>query len=112
METGGRGAEAAMEDSPRGCAEKGAREMPGINIAPEPAYVNVEAPDKQEAQRDHPGLSAPPRLDDFVRRRYFVRITISAYGLVGATPPESAVTFAKPAAGTPTRAYAGPPPRE
>jgi hypothetical protein len=43
---------------------------------------------------------------------YFVRITISAYGLLGGTPPESAVTFAKPAAGTPKRAYAVPPPRE
>ncbi len=41
-----------------------------------------------------------------LRRRagYFVRTTISAYGLVGATPPESAVTFAKPAVGTPKRA--------
>ena len=44
--------------------------------------------------------------------RYFVRITISAYGLAGGTPPDSAVTVANPDAGTPKRAYAVPPLRE
>lgn len=50
---------------------------------------------------------ASPRLRvrrSFPDAAYRVRITISAYGLEGGTPPESAVTFANPDAGTPNRA--------
>jgi len=45
-------------------------------------------------------------------RDYLVRMTISVYGLVGGTPPESAVIPANPPVGTPNRAYAVPPLRE
>ena len=64
-----------------------------------------EAADRAWVARD------PPRVP-LARRGYLVRITIRAYGLVGGTPPESAVTWANPLAGTPKRAYAVPPPRE
>ena len=88
-------------------------EAPGLDPRPPPRASGCPASGRES--RTHggpPGRSGRAVVSSDVDGGYFVRTTISAYGLLGATPPESAVTFAKPLAGTPNRAYAVDPPRE
>ena len=64
--------------------------------------LNLALRERRRPARDLPGRAAVHLVDG--RAAYLVRTTISEYGLVGATPPDSALTLAKPAMGTPKRA--------
>ena len=54
--------------------------------------------------RGPPGSHPRAGRESSTESPYFVRTTISAYGLTGGIPPESAVTVAKVPVGTPKRA--------
>ena len=113
--------------------------FPSAGRDPRSAPVRLEQTRRRSPERDDASAAAPmgrraPRSTSFrtesARRRsggpipilpgrgispvrdYLVRMTISVYGLVGGTPPESAVIPANPPVGTPNRAYAVPPLRE